>query len=68
MKDRGPDVHGAGLDRAAWRKPLISYIPLASYLTRTSLVPTSPAAIISSPAKFKIAGSAARMGVGGTEG
>lgn len=35
-----PTIH---LDGATWRKLLISYTQLASYLTRISLAPTSPA-------------------------
>lgn len=67
-EDKGPDVPMVGLDGAMWKKLLISYTQLASYLTRTSLVPTSPAVIISSPAKFKITDGATCMGAGGMEG
>lgn len=59
-----PTIH---LDGATWRKLLISYTQLASYLTRISLVPTSPAVITSSSAKFKIADCATCTGVGGME-
>lgn len=67
-EDKGPDLSLVVLDGAMWKKLLISYDQLASSLTKTSLIPTFPTVIISSPMQFAVTSCATCMGPGGMEG